>query len=111
MRLSGQFQTCFFFFFYEKILNAQKCKSFKRTKTQIKPKSTNKTKISEQKTTMATIFRAQKLLREGKLFILRFLKKFEIVLITSFTTVLNYAVLTLPLSNYFYLFLSTHKTL
>ena len=31
-----------------------------------------------------------------------FLKKTEIVLITSFTILLNYAVSTLPLSNYFY---------
>ena len=75
MRLSGQFQTCFFFFFYEKILNAQKCKSFKRTKTQIKPKSTNKTKISEQKTTMATIFRAPKTSKRGKIVYFAFLKK------------------------------------
>ena len=39
---------------------------------QIKPKPANKTKTSEQKTTEATIFRAQKLLREGKSFVLRF---------------------------------------
>ena len=51
--LSRQFQASFFF--YEKKL--------KRTKTQIKPKPTNKTKTSEQKTTKATIFRAEKLLR------------------------------------------------
>ena len=31
-------------------------KKFKRTKTQIKPKPTNKTKLSEQKATKATIF-------------------------------------------------------
>ena len=43
------------YFFYKK--------KFKRTKTQIKPKPTNKTKTSEQKTTKATIFRAEKLLR------------------------------------------------
>ena len=52
MRLSGQFQTCLFFL----------RKDFKHTKTQIKPKPNNKTKISEQKATKATIFRAQKLL-------------------------------------------------
>ena len=38
-------------------------KNFKRTKTQIKPKPTNKTKTSKQKTLKATIFRAEKLLR------------------------------------------------
>ena len=37
-------------------------KKIKRTKTQIKPKSTYKIKISKQKTTKATVFRAQKLL-------------------------------------------------
>ena len=59
MRLSGQFK-----FF--------KRKNLKRTKTQIKPKRTNKTKLSEQKTTKATTFGAQKVLRGRKLFILRF---------------------------------------
>ena len=76
MGLSIQFQ-----FFCEKILSAQKRKS-----TQ---KPTNKTKTSKQKTTKATIFRAEKLLRGGKLFILRFLKKIEIVLITSFSILLK----------------------
>ena len=59
LRLSGQFQVCFFFFFF--FLQ----KNFKRTKMQIKPKPTNKTKTSKQKTTEATIFCAQKLLRGG----------------------------------------------
>ena len=67
-------------------------KDFERTKTQIKPRPTNKTKISKQKATKATRFCAQKLLRGEKLFILRFFKKIEIVLITSFTILLNYAV-------------------
>ena len=40
MRLSRQFQASFFFFLRT---------NFKRTKTQIKPKPTNKTKASEQK--------------------------------------------------------------
>ena len=40
MKLSGQFH-----FFLQK--------NFKHTKTQIKPKSTNKTKLSEQKTRKA----------------------------------------------------------
>ena len=40
-------------------------------KMQIKPKPTNKTKLNKQK----TIFHAEKLLRERKLFILHFLKK------------------------------------
>ena len=50
-------------------------KKFKHTKSHNKPNQTNKTKIREQKTTKATIFRAQNLLRKGKLFILNFLKK------------------------------------
>ena len=62
-------------------------KNIERTKMQIKPKTTNKTKISEQKT-KATGFCTQKPLRGGKLFILLFLKKIEIVLITSFTIIL-----------------------
>ena len=78
-------------------------KKFERTKTQIKPKPTNKTKLNEQKTTKATIFCAEKLLRGGKLFLLHFLKKIDIVLITSLTIPLNYAVSTLSLLNYFYL--------
>ena len=49
-------------FFYEK----------KITKTQIKPKQTSKTKISEHETTKATAFCTRKLLRGGKLFILHF---------------------------------------
>ena len=67
-------------------------KDFERTKTQIKPRPTNKTKISKQKATKAARFCAQNILRGEKLFILRFLKKIEIVLITSFTILLNYAV-------------------
>ena len=63
MRLLGQFQAGLLFFLR---------KDFERTKTQIKPKPTNKTKTSEQKTIKATFFRAQKLLRGGKLVILRF---------------------------------------
>ena len=51
----------------------------------------------------------QKILKWGKLFILHFLKKFQIVMITSFTITLNYAVLTLPFSNYFYSFIKTFK--
>ena len=50
-RLLRQFQVSLVFFLR---------KIFKRTKTQIKQKSTNKTKISEQKTTGATIFRLHK---------------------------------------------------
>ena len=41
---------------------------------QIKQKPKNKTKTSEQKTTKTKVFRASKLLRGGKLFVLRFLK-------------------------------------
>ena len=47
-------------------------KNLEHTKTQIKPKPTNKTKTSEQKTTKATCFRAQKLQRGRKLIILDF---------------------------------------
>ena len=63
-------------------------RNIERVKTQIKPKLTNKIKTSKQKTTEATSFHAQKLLREGKLLILRFLKKVEIVLKTLFTILL-----------------------
>ena len=45
MNESRQFEASFFL-----------RKKFKRTKTQIKPKPTNKTKLSEQKATKATIF-------------------------------------------------------
>ena len=64
MRLSGQFLAYLFFFFLQK--------NFKLSKTQIKPKPTNKTKTTEQKTTKATIFCTQKHLKDGKLFTLRF---------------------------------------
>ena len=57
MRLLGQFQTSLFFL----------QKDFARTKTQIKPKPTNKRRLSKQKTTKTAIFRASKLLREKKL--------------------------------------------
>ena len=67
------------FFFFLRI-------NLERIKTQIEPKPTNKIKLSEQRTTKATFFRAEKPLRERKLFILRFLKRTEIVLITSYTT-------------------------
>ena len=77
----------------------------------MKPKPTNKTKTREQETTKATVFCAQKHLRGGKLFISRFLKKIEIVLITSFTILQNYAVLTLPLLNFFCPSISIQKTL
>ena len=66
-------------------------KNLCNTKKQNKQKATNKTKISEQKTIKATIFRAQKLLRGRKLFTLHFFlnleslpKKINFVLITSF---------------------------
>ena len=51
MRLSGQIRICLFCFYKN---------DFKRTKTCHNQKPTNKTKISEQKTTKATIFRAHK---------------------------------------------------
>ena len=49
-------------------------KKFKRTKTQIKPKPTNKTKLSEQKATKATVFQDLKISERGKWVLLRFLK-------------------------------------
>ena len=108
-------------------------KDFKRTKTQIKPKSTNKTKISEHWTTKTTIFRAQKLLRRWKSFVLRFdtfctlkifqwkkINRLEIISITSFTILLKVhlwtadffaTVLTTWLYNVFYYSLSKTNTL
>ena len=47
-------------------------KNLEDTKTQIKPKPTNKIKTSQQDTTKTTSFHAEKLLRGKKLFILRF---------------------------------------
>ena len=49
--------------------------------------------------------------KRGKIAYFAFLKKTEVVLITSFTVLLKYAVSTLPLSIYFYPSISTHKTL
>ena len=60
-------------------------------------------------------FFAHKTSKRGKIVILRFihskslLKKIEIVVITSFIILLNYTVMTFLLSNYFHLFISTHK--
>ena len=51
LKLLGQFQACLLFFVR---------KHFARTKTRHKRKPTSKTKLSKQKTTEATIFRAQK---------------------------------------------------
>ena len=73
-------------------------KNLERTKTQIKPKPTNKTKTSEQKTIKATIFRAEKLLRGGEMFILTFLKN-RIVLITSFIIPLTCIPISSPIEN------------
>ena len=58
--LLRKFQTGLFIYFSLR-------KDFECTKPQIKPKLTNKTKTTEQKTTTATVFWAQKLLRGGKL--------------------------------------------
>ena len=79
-------------------------KNLERTKTQIKPKPTNKTKTSEQKTIKATIFRAEKLLRGGKMFILSFLKN-RIVLITSFIIPLTCIPISSPIENLFAIYL------
>ena len=56
MSLSGQLQTCSFFFLRKKI-------DF--TKTRHRPKPTNKTKLSEQKITNVTIFDTQQKLVRG----------------------------------------------
>ena len=53
------------------------------------PKLTNKIKTRQQKSTEATSFRAQKLLRGGKFVYFAFLKKIETVLIISFTILLK----------------------
>ena len=50
MMLSRQFQACLFFL----------RKDFERTKMQINQNQLTKTKIREQKTTKATVFRAHK---------------------------------------------------
>ena len=47
-------------------------KKFKRTKTQIKSKPTNKIKLSEQKATKATIFQDLKTSERGKWVLLLF---------------------------------------
>ena len=61
---------------------------------QIKAKPTSKIKTIEQKTITA------KFLGGGKLFILRFLRKLEIVLITSITILLEYIPLNHPIKIY-----------
>ena len=84
-----QFQVCFFL-----------RKDFECTKTCHKPKLTKKTKLSKQKATKATIFRAEKLLRRGNyLFcvLVLFLRskyfgktnRLEIFLIASFAVLLT----------------------
>ena len=109
MRLLGQFQPRLF------LLR----KDFKRTKTEIKPKPTNKTKISEQKTTKAISVRAQKFLRgENCLFwvLVLFLRSkffcqkkkktkkngiYMIVTINSFTILLMCIHISPPIENLF----------
>ena len=80
MRLSGLSQATFF---YENVLNAQKRKS--NQNQQVKQKQAKKKKNEDNK--------FLKLLRGGKLFILGFFQKFEIVMITSFTILLKYILL------------------
>ena len=105
MRLSGQPQTSSFFIW----------KDFACTKTQIKPKPTNKIKLSKQKTTKATIFCASKLLRECLVWFAflymqnLFIKKvnwFRVVLITSFycTESKNLLVIFAGLENLLFIF-------
>ena len=83
MRLSRQF----LFFFARKFCNS---------KTRHKQKPASKTKVSEQKTTKATILCAQKLYKSEKIIYFAVLlskiscKKIEIVSITSFTILLSF---------------------
>ena len=71
-------------------------RNFCNTKTRHKQKPASKTKVSEQKTTKATILCAQKLYKSEKIiYFAVFLfkiscKKIEIVSITSFTILLSY---------------------
>ena len=88
---------CLFIFFIGKILQHKKAQNMQ--------KETNKTKVSEQKTAKATVFRVQNFIRVVKLFVLRVtlfstqnvffknlktlsLNRLEIVTITSFTILL-----------------------
>ena len=50
-------------------------KNFEHTKVQIKPKPTNKTKLSQQKTTKATAFLRIKSSKRGKIVCIVLLKK------------------------------------
>ena len=74
--IANEFIRTILSLFYEKILNAQKRKSNQNQLT--KQKQVNKNNKRNN-------FYAQKLLRRKKLFILHFLKKNEIFLITAFT--------------------------
>ena len=87
------------------------------TKTFWVYKNANQIKINQQnkikriKHNKSNNFSRIKTSKRGKIVHFAFLKKAEIVLIVSFTILMNYAVSTLPLSNYFYPYISSHKTL
>ena len=68
MRLSGQFQSCFFFL----------RKYFEETKTPIKSKPTKKTKNEQTKNNKYNSFFRRKTSKRGKSFVLRFLKKWKL---------------------------------
>ena len=71
MRLLGQLQVCLFIYFFLR-------KGFERTKTQIKPKPTDKTKPREKKDNKGDNFSCTKTSKGGKLYILRFSKKLKL---------------------------------
>ena len=79
MRLSGQFQ-----YFYEKFLSAQKRKSSKNQPT--------KQRQADKKQQKQRFFAHKNFKRGGEIVCFEFLKKIQIVLITSFTKLLNYVV-------------------
>ena len=74
-------------------------------------KTNQQNKIKRIKNNKSNSFSRIKTSKRGTIVHLAFLKKAEIVLLVSFTILLNYAVSTLPLSNYFYPYISSHKTL
>ena len=81
MRLSGLSQATFF---YENVLNTQERKSNQNQQIKQKQANNNKKKWRQH------VFEASK---RGKIIYLGFFKKFEIVMITSFTILLKYILL------------------
>ena len=87
------------------------------TKKFLQHKNANQIKTNQQNKNKQTLnnkgngFWSTKTSKRGKTVCFAFFKKTELILITSFTILLNYAVSTLQLSNYFYPSISTNKTL